>query len=72
VRFQRSGELVVGNEIPNFPRASEGGFCPDTVGTGKYRWSLEGNELVVRAVDDRECADRNSFWTGTFKRSEER
>ena len=68
VRFQRGGELVVGNEIPNFPRASEGGFCPDTVGTGEYRWSLEGDELVVRAVDDRECADRNSFWTGTFTR----
>jgi hypothetical protein len=68
VRFQRGGHLVVGNEIPNFPRASEGGFCPDTVGTGEYRWSLENGELVVRAVDDRECADRNSFWTGTFKR----
>ncbi|MET0614050.1 MAG: hypothetical protein ABW142_01295 [Thermoleophilaceae bacterium] len=68
VRFQRGGGLVVGNEIPNFPRASEGGFCPDTVGTGEYRWSLEGDELVVRAVDDRECADRNSFWTGTFTR----
>ena len=68
VRFQRGGELVVGNEIPNFPRASEGGFCPDTVGPGEYRWSLEGGELVVRAADDRECADRNSFWTGRFKR----
>jgi hypothetical protein len=68
VRFQRGGRLVVGNEIPNFPRASEGGFCPDTVGTGEYRWSLENGQLVVRAVDDRECADRNSFWTGTFKR----
>jgi hypothetical protein len=68
VRFQRGGALVVGNEVPNVPRASEGGFCPDTVGVGKYRWSLEGGDLVVRAVDDRECADRNSFWTGTFKR----
>jgi hypothetical protein len=60
--------LVVGNEIPNFQQASEGGFCPDTVGTGRYRWSLEGDALVVRVVDDRECADRNSFWNGKFTR----
>lgn len=66
VRFE-PGRLVVGNEIPNFPRA-EGYFCPDTVGTGRYRWSLERDALVVRAVDDRECADRNSFWTGRFTR----
>jgi hypothetical protein len=67
VRFERGGRLVVGNEIPNFPRA-EGYFCPDTVGTGRYHWSLEGDALVVRAVDDRECADRNSFWNGRFTR----
>jgi len=28
----------------------------------------EGSALVVRAVDDRECADRNSFWNGRFTR----
>jgi hypothetical protein len=68
LRFERGGRLVVGNEIPNFPQASEGGFCPDTVGTGRYRWSLEGDALVVIAIDDRECADRNSFWNGRFTR----
>ena len=66
VRFEHDGGLVVGNEVPNFPGASEGGFCPDTVGTGEYRWSVEGDALVVQVVDDRECADRNSFWSGTF------
>jgi hypothetical protein len=68
LRFERGGWLVVGNEIPNFPQASEGGFCPDTVGTGRYRWSREGDALVVRVVHDRECADRNSFWNGKFTR----
>jgi hypothetical protein len=65
VRFRRDGRLVVGNEVPNFPNAG-GYFCPDTVGTGEYRWSLDGDTLLVRAVDDRECADRNSFWNGKF------
>jgi hypothetical protein len=68
VRFERGGRLVVGNEIPNFSSAAWGYFCPDTVGTGDYRWSLEGEALVVKAVDDRECADRNSFWNGRFTR----
>jgi hypothetical protein len=68
VRFERDGRLVVGNEVPNFPRASEGGFCPDTVGVGTYRWSLHGGALVVHVIHDRECADRNSFWTGRFTR----
>jgi hypothetical protein len=67
VRLERGGRLVVGNEIPNLPQA-EGYFCPDTVGTGRYRWSLEAKALVVKAVDDRECADRNSFWNGRFTR----
>jgi hypothetical protein len=67
LRFERGGRLTIGNEIPNFPGA-EGYFCPDTVGTGDYRWSLDGNSLLVRAVDDRECADRNSFWNGRFTR----
>jgi hypothetical protein len=68
VRFEPGGRLVVGNEIPNVPQASEGGFCPDTVGTGKYRWSLQGDSLAVHVLDDRECADRNSFWNGRFTR----
>jgi hypothetical protein len=68
VRFEPGGRLVVGNEIPNFPRASEGGFCPDTVGDGTYRWSIRRGQLVVRVVSDHECADRNSFWNGTFTR----
>ena len=65
VRFRRGGRLVVGNEVPNVSSAG-GYFCPDTVGTGEYRWSLDGNTLLVRAVHDPECADRNSFWTGKF------
>jgi hypothetical protein len=65
VRFKRGGRLVVGNEVPNFPNAG-GYFCPDTVGPGEYRWSLDGNTLLVRAVHDGECADRNSFWNGRF------
>jgi hypothetical protein len=68
VRFEPGGGLVVGNEIPNFPRASEGGFCPDTVGPGRYRWSIRGGALVVHVVGDKQCADRNSFWNGTFTR----
>jgi hypothetical protein len=67
VRFEPDGSLIVGDEIPNFPGA-EGYFCPDTVGVGTYRWSVKGDTLVSDVVDDRECADRNSFWTGTFKR----
>jgi hypothetical protein len=68
VRFQPGGRLIVGNEIPNdFPRA-EGYFCPETVGTGKYRWSVRGSALIVHVVDDHQCADRNSFWNGRFTR----
>ena len=70
VRFEPGGSLIVGNEIPN--AGGEGYFCPDTVGTGTYRWSVSGDELGVKAVDDRECADRNSFWNGTFTRTEDR
>jgi hypothetical protein len=69
LRFAPDGSLVVGDEIPNVPRA-EGYFCPDTVGVGTYRWSVKGNNLVVAVVDDRECADRNSFWNGTLMRLE--
>lgn len=68
VRFAPGGRLVVGNEIPNLPGASEGGFCPDTVGSGSYRWAIDAGALVVHAVRDRECADRNSFWNGRFNR----
>jgi hypothetical protein len=70
VRFAPGGRLIVGNEIPN--AGGEGGFCPDTVGTGAYRWLVSGDKLAVEAVDDRECADRNSFWNGTFTRMEDR
>lgn len=66
VRFERGGLLVVGNEIPDLTGASGGYFCPDTVGSGRYRWSLQRTALVVRALDDRECANRNSFWNGRF------
>ena len=68
VRFEPGGRLVVANEIPNFPGASEGGFCPDTVGPGSYRWTTDGAALVVHVVRDRQCADRNSFWNGRFTR----
>jgi hypothetical protein len=67
VRFDPGGGLVVGNEIPNFPHASEGGFCPP-VGDGTFRWSVHRGQLVVHVVSDQECADRNSFWNGTFTR----
>lgn len=67
VRFEPGGRLVVGNEIPNFPHASEGGFCPP-VGDGTYRWSVQRGQLAVHVVGDHECADRNSFWNGTFTR----
>jgi hypothetical protein len=65
VRFMSDRRLAVGNEVPNVSSAG-GYFCPDTVGTGEYRWSLDANTLLVRAVHDPECADRNSFWTGRF------
>jgi hypothetical protein len=68
VRFEPGGRLVAGNEIPNFPHASKGGFCGDTVSAGIYRWSLDGDVLVIRVVNDHQCADRNSFWNGTFTR----
>jgi hypothetical protein len=68
VRFEPGGRLEVGNEIPNVPHASKGGFCADTIGVGIYRWSLHGGALVVRAVNNHQCAGRNSFWNGTFAR----
>jgi len=68
VRFEPGGRLVVGNQIPNFPHAANGGFCAGTAGAGIYRWSLHGGALVVRAVNDHQCAGRNSFWNGTFTR----
>jgi hypothetical protein len=67
VRFERGGRLVVGNEIPNL-QGAQGYFCPDTVGPGDYRWRIDGRKLAVQAVHDRECADRNSFWNGSFTR----
>jgi hypothetical protein len=72
VRFEPGGRLAVGNQIPNFPHASQGGFCGDTTGAGIYHWSVHGSVLVIRVVDDRQCADRNSFWNGTFTRSDPR
>jgi len=68
VRFEPGGRLVVGNQIPNFPYASKGGFCRDTAGDGIYHWLLHGRALTVRVVSDRQCAARNSFWNGTFTR----
>ena len=72
VRFEPGGRLVVGNRIPNFPHASQGGFCGDTVGDGIYQWSLHGNALTIQVVSDHQCANRNSFWNGTFTRSDRR
>jgi hypothetical protein len=68
VRFEPGGRLVVGNQIPNFPHASTGGFCAGTVGDGIYHWSLDGHALTVRVVSDHQCVGRNSFWNGTFTR----
>ena len=68
VQFEPGGRLIVGNEIPHFPHASQGGFCPDTVGPGTYGWSIRAGALVVHVVRDRGCADRNSFWDGRFTR----
>ena len=72
VRFEPGGQLVVGNRIPGFPHASEGGFCRATVGDGIYHWSLHGNALAIRVVSDHQCANRNSFWNGTFTRAQHR
>jgi hypothetical protein len=41
------GRLAVGNQIPNFPHASKGGFSGDTVGAGIYHWSLHGSVLAT-------------------------
>ena len=68
VRFQPGGRLVVGNQIPNFPHASTSGFCAGTAADGIYHWSLHGHALTIRVVSDHQCADRNSFWNGTFTR----
>jgi hypothetical protein len=68
VRLEPGGRLVVGNQIPDFPHASKGGFCAGTAGDGIYHWSLHGHALTIRAVSDRQCAGRNSFWNGTFTR----
>jgi hypothetical protein len=68
VRFEPGGRLVVGNQIPNFPHASKGGFCAGAAGDGIYHWSLHGHALTVRVISDRQCASRNSFWNGTFTR----
>ena len=68
VRFEPGGRLVVGNQIPDFPHASKGGFCGDTAGDGIYQWSLHGNALTIQVVSDHQCANRNSFWNGTFTR----
>jgi hypothetical protein len=68
VRFAAGGRLIVGNEVPNVFPDAEGYFCPETVGVGRYRWSIRGHALIVRVVNDRECADRNSFWNGMFTR----
>jgi hypothetical protein len=68
VRFEPGGRLIVGNEIPNDVPGAEGYFCPETVDTGRYRWSIKNGALVVHAVDDPRCADRNSFWNGRFTR----
>jgi hypothetical protein len=70
VRFAPGGQLVVGNQIPNFPHASKGGFCRDTVGDGTYHWSIDSHVLTVRVVSDHQCANRNTFWNGTFTRSD--
>jgi hypothetical protein len=72
VRFEPGGRLVVGNQIPGFPHASQGGFCGDTVGDGIYQWSLHDNALTIQVVSDHQCANRNSFWNGTFTRSDRR
>jgi len=70
VRFEPGGRLVVGTQIPNFPHASKGGFCGGTTSDGIYHWSLDGHTLIVRVISDHRCAARNSFWNGTFTRSD--
>ncbi|HEX5293842.1 MAG TPA: hypothetical protein VFX25_33625 [Streptosporangiaceae bacterium] len=66
VRFEPGGRLAAGNQIPDFPYASKGGFCVGTAGGGIYHRSLHGHALSVRAVSDHQCAGRNSIWNGTF------
>lgn len=63
LRFEPGGRLAVGNQIPNFPHASTGGFCRDTVRAGIYHWSLHGNVLAIRIVSYHQCADRNTCGT---------
>jgi hypothetical protein len=70
VRFESGGRLVVGNRIPDFPHASPGGFCGVTVGDGIYHWSVHGDALTIQVVSDHQCTNRNSFWNGTFTRSD--
>jgi hypothetical protein len=55
---------------PGALHAVEGSHRHDATGT--YRWSVSGDKLGVDVVGDRVCADRNSFWNGTFTRTEER
>jgi hypothetical protein len=43
-----------------------------TAGDGIYHWSLHGNSLAVQVVSDHQWANRNSFWNGTFTRSDPR
>jgi hypothetical protein len=66
VRFEPGRRLAAGNQIPDFPHASNGGFCAGTAGGGIYHRSLQGHALTVRAVSDHQCAGRNSVWNGTF------
>lgn len=49
------------------PPAQQGAFC-EVEPIGSYGWSAHGRALVLKAVSDR-CADRNSLFAGTWRRS---
>ena len=49
------------------PPDSQGSFC-GVEPTGAYRWTITAHTLVLTVRSDR-CADRNSMFTGTWRRA---
>jgi hypothetical protein len=49
------------------PPSRQGSFCV-AESAGTYRWTITKGALVLIARSDR-CADRNSMFTGTWKRT---
>lgn len=49
------------------PASRQGGFC-SIERAGSYQWAASGRTLTLTARSDR-CADRNSMFTGTWRRT---